>query len=84
MNVAVTLPASPSITVASLTDSAGSASSSVIVPSACGSAIVAFVAFVRSRTYVSLASSSASPLTVTFTVRVVWPAAKLNVPAAAR
>ena len=47
VNLAFSFPVSPSMTATSLTESAGSASSSVIVPAPCPSVIVAFVGFVR-------------------------------------
>ena len=81
MKVAATVPELPSVTVTSLTDSAGSASSSVIVPMPCASTIVALPAFVRLTVNVSFGSSRKSPLTMTVTCFVVSPAAKVSVPA---
>ncbi len=72
-------PASPSTTVASLTDTVGGASSSVIVPTACWSAMVEFVGLARLTWKVSLTSSRRSPFTSTVTVRLTWPGAKVSV-----
>ena len=47
VNVAFVVPESPSITVASFTERAGGASSSVIVPTPWPSAIVAFAGLER-------------------------------------
>ncbi len=47
--MALTLPPFPSVTVTSSIESVGSPSSSMIVPTPRGSAIVALTAFVRSR-----------------------------------
>ena len=71
--VAATVPVLPSVTVTSLTDSVGSASLSVIVPSPVGSEIVALTGFDRFNVKDSSISSSTSPATVTETVRVTWP-----------
>ena len=79
MNVAAAVAPSPSVTFASLTDTAGNGSSSVIVPIACGSAMVEFVAFERSTRYVSFTSSSESPFTSTVSVRLVWPGLNVSV-----
>ncbi len=70
----------PSVTVASVIASVGVASSSVIVPTPWGSAIVAFDPFERLTAKVSFTSSSVSPLTSTVTCFVVSPAAKFSVP----
>ncbi len=83
MKTALVVPASPSVTVASPIDTVGSVSSSVIVPTPCASAIVAFEGRLRLTKKLSVASSSRSPLTMTVTVCVVTPAAKFSVPAAA-
>ena len=80
VKVAATCPESPSVTVTSLIESAGSGSLSVIVPRPCPSAIVAFDGFVRLTKYVSFASSSRSLLTWTVTCFVVWPGVKVSVP----
>ena len=80
MKFAFVVPESPSVTVTSLTASDGRASSSVIVPTPCASAIVAFVGLVRLRKKFSSASSSRSPLTRTVTCFVVWPAVNVSVP----
>ena len=70
-------------TVRSLTESSGMSSSSVIVPTAWLSEIVAFVAFDRLTKKVSCTSLSSSPCTVTLTVFVVSPAANVSGPLAA-
>ena len=80
MKVAATVPLSPSVTLTSLIVSAGSGSSSSIVPTPWLSAIVALIAFVRLSVNVSFASSSRSPCTRTVTCLVVWPGEKLSVP----
>jgi hypothetical protein len=84
VKVAATVPEFPSVTVTSLIESAGSASSSVIVPMPWLSVIDALTAFVRLSANVSFASSSTSPLTITATCFAVSPAAKLTVPVVAR
>ena len=84
MNVAVVVPALPSVTVTSSIDRVGGASSSVIVPAPWPSAIVALAGLDRSTENVSLASSSRSPLTATVNVCVVCPAANVSVPLAGR
>ena len=58
MNVAFVVPASGSVTVTSLIESAGSESSSRIVPSPVPSAIAALTAFERSTVNVSSSSST--------------------------
>ena len=82
VNVAVVVPAFPSVTETSLTEREGAASSSVIVPRPEPSAIVAFPGLESVMPYVSLASSTVSPFTVTVNVAVVEPAAMVS--AAAR
>src|SRR5918992_1206987 len=69
LNVAVVVPASPSVTVTSFTDSRGSGSSSVIVARPCASPIWPGdpTRLVRFTTNVSFASSIASPATGTDT-----------------
>ena len=77
---ALTEPELPSVTVTSLTVRVGGVSSSMIAPPPWSSARVAFVGSVRLRTYVSLASSSRSPLTSTVSCCVVWPGVKVSEP----
>src|SRR5215212_359944 len=55
-------------------------SSSTIVPTPCGSAIVAFVGLERLTQNVSSSSSMASPQIMTLTVCVVEPGVKVSVP----
>ena len=77
-------PLSPSVTLGSLIDSVGVASSSVIVPVPVP-AVVETAAFTGSfsRTFtVSFASSKTSPVTDTLKVWLVVPAAKVSVPPA--
>ena len=76
VKVASTVPALPSATVTSPTDSVGVASSSVIVPMPSASPRVAFVGALSVKSKVSFASSSTSPFTCTVTVCEVSPAAK--------
>ena len=80
MNPAVTVPALPSVTLTSLIDSVGTASSFVIVPIPLPSAIVAFTGPLRFTPNVSFASNFVSPFTVTLTGRVAWPGVKVSVP----
>ena len=58
MKLALTVPVLPSVTVTSLIDERGMASSSVIVPTPWPSAIVALVGLERLTKKVSFASSS--------------------------
>ena len=83
VKVAVVVPALPSVTVTSLTDRVGAASSSVIVPRPEPSAIVAFPGLERVMPKVSSISSSTSPFTVTVNVVVVEPAETVLLPLAA-
>ena len=78
MKVALAVPALPSVTVTSSTESDGSGSSSVIVPRPWPSAIVAFEAPERPTVKVSSISSSASPIRATSTVFEVWPGVKVS------
>ncbi len=80
VKVALSVPASPSVTPASPTDTSGSASSSVICPTPFPSATFAFEGLERSTAYVSSISSRTSPLTETDTVFVSWPGLKVRVP----
>jgi hypothetical protein len=80
VNVALTVPELPSVTVTSAIETLGGASSSMIVPPPLGSAIVACVAAVRFSAYVSLTSSIRSLLTLTVTCFVVSPGAKVTEP----
>jgi hypothetical protein len=82
VKTAFTVPALPSVTVASSIESDGAPSSSVIVPSPDPSPIVALTALVRLTLNVSSASSSVSPLTSTVTVFVVSPVRKVSCPVA--
>ena len=81
MNVAVVVPALPSVTVTSFTERVGAASSSVIVPRPEPSAIVAFPGLESVTPKVSSISSILSPFTVTVKVVVVEPAATCLAPA---
>ena len=78
----VFVPESPSITVASVMVNVGSvdASLSLIVTTACPSAMVAPLAPVRFTSSVSALSTVLSPATVIEMVLVVSPAAKVRVP----
>ena len=79
---ALLVPVSPSVTVTSLIDSVGIASSLVIVPRPWSSLSVAFAAF-RDRPEGFVGLVEASPWTGTVTVFVVSPGAKVSVPLAA-
>jgi hypothetical protein len=79
VNVALTAPPLPSVTVTSLTETVGGASSSLIVPTPWPSAMVAFDGFDRVSVNVSFASSSVSPTTSTVTVFVVCPGVNVRV-----
>ena len=68
MNTALTVPALPSITVASLIDSDGSGSSLTMVPTPWPSTTTALVTLVTLTKKVSLGSLSVSPLTSTVKV----------------
>ncbi len=83
VKVAFTVLAFASVTVASETDTEGRPSSSLIVPSACGSAIAALVTFVKLIAKFSSSSSSTSPLTRIVICFDVSPGAKLRAPLAA-
>ena len=83
VNTALELPELPSGADALPMDSAGVASSFWIVPVACASAIVAFVAPLRLTTNVSAGSKSTSPVTETVTFVEVAPAVNVAVPDAA-
>ena len=80
MKFAATVPELPSVTVTSPTETLGSASSFVIVPTPWLSPSVPWTAFVRLTRKVSVSSFSVSPFTSTVTGREVWPAAKVTVP----
>ncbi len=84
MKPSVVVPELPSATATSLIESAGTASSLVIVPRPWLSEIGAFVGALRSTVRVSFASYFTSPFTVTLTGWVVTPGAKVSVPEAAR
>ncbi|MNU93265.1 hypothetical protein D3C71_832040 [compost metagenome] len=75
VNVAVTVPALPSVTVVSLMDSEGTASSLTIVPVPWPSATVAPVTLLTLTRKVSLGSCNVSPLTSTVKVALLLPAA---------
>ena len=79
MNFRFTAPRFPSFTLGASMDSVGAPSSSRIVPVTLA---VAFVGPLSVTTTVSSASSSASPVTATSTVRLVVPAANVSVPSA--
>ena len=82
VNVAVTVPASTSVTVTLLIDErSGVGSLSTIVPTPWLSAIVAFTGLERFATNVSSNSSSVSPTTGTVNVRVSTPGLNVSVPA---
>jgi hypothetical protein len=68
---------------ASAMETAGAASSLVMVPTACASARLAFTGAERFTRNVSLGSTAVSPFTVTETVPLVAPAGMLRVPLAA-
>jgi hypothetical protein len=80
VKAAFVVPELPSVTVTSLIESAGSGSSSVIVPTPWLSVMVAFTAPERFRVKVSLSSSIVSPRTGTVMVPVVEPATMVSVP----
>ena len=80
VKAAATVPALPSVTVTSLTETTGSASSSVIVPVADPSAIAVPSGAERVIVNVSSFSSSRSPLTGTVIVFEVSPTAKSSTP----
>ena len=82
VNVAVVVPALPSVTVTSSIDRVGDASSSVMVPVPEPSAIVALPGLDSPTVKVSFASSVTSPFTVMATVAVVAPAAIVRLPLA--
>ena len=77
------MPAFPSVTVTSPIDSAGAASSSVIVPTRRAVGDRGVAAPLRLTVNVSSGSSSASRLTGTVNVCDVSPGAKVSVPLAA-
>ena len=79
-NVASTVPALPSSTVAFPIVRAGVASSSTIVPTPSSSPSDALPGFESATVKVSLASSRTSPTTVTTALSVVSPGAKVTVP----
>ena len=83
VNVAVSCPRSLRETETSLTERAGSGSSSVIVPSPEPSPIVAFEGLDRVMPKFSLPSARRSPFTVMPIVAVVAPAAIVRLPLAA-
>ena len=83
VNVIGVVPALPSTTLTLSIDRSGALSSSVIVPVAVPTPIVALVGVASASKNVSLASSSASFRTGTVTVAVVSPGAKLAVPVVA-
>ena len=83
VTIALLVPELPSNTVTSAIENDGSASSFVIDPIACASAIVALTGALRLTWNVSSSSNSTSPLMVTFTVALVVPAANVAVPVAA-
>ena len=80
VKTAATVPVLPSLTVTSLSEMAGRASSSVIVPVAEPSAIDAPNGLESVTANVSSLSSSRSPLTGTVMVLLVSPAAKSSTP----
>ena len=82
LNVAVVVPASPSVTETSFTESVGGRSSSVIVPTPEPSEIVALPGLDRVRLKSSLFSSRTSPFTVMAIVVAVAPAAIVRLPLA--
>ena len=87
VNVAVTVPPFPSLTVPSPSDtsemfSTGVGSSSVIVTVACESASVALTGELRLTTKVSFGSSTASPAIVTLIGCDSTPTGKVRVPLA--
>ena len=81
VNVAVTDPASTSVTVTLLMPTLGVGSLSTIVPTPWLSAIVAFTGLERFATNVSSNSSRTSPTTGTVNVRVTTPGLNVSVPA---
>ena len=72
------MPEFPSVTVTSLIESAGTASSSAIVPSPLASKIDAFDALLNPTANVSLASLNLSPFTVTENVCVIYENGKFT------
>ena len=74
------VPALPSVTAASLFESDGSESSSLIAPIAEPSRRLALDGAVRATVNVSSASDSPSPATGTLTVWLVAPTPKVSVP----
>ncbi len=83
VNVPVVGPASVAVASVAATVITGRASSFWIVPVACRSAIVEWVAFDRLTTNVSFGSTTVSPSTVTATATLPWPAGIVAVPLAA-
>ena len=81
-NTACTVPASPSVTVASAMPRVGR-SSLRIVTTPSPSPIVAFCSSDRTTAKVSSASGETSPITRSSIVRVVSPGANVTVPEAA-
>jgi hypothetical protein len=79
VKTALAVPPFPSVSVTSSIVIVGWPSSSMIVPTPTSSARVAFTGAERARKYVSLTSSTVSPLMVTVTGFDVSPAAKLRV-----
>ena len=80
VKTALTVPESPSVTVTSLTDRTGGASSSRIVPRPMPSAIVALLGSDRVTVKVSSSSSSVSLFTRMVSCLVVTPALKTRLP----
>ena len=80
LKVSVEVPVSPSAIDWSSMLTSGIGSSFVMVPRPELSKMFAFVAFDRSSVRVSSGSWVLSPLTVTFTVFVVWPGSNVSVP----
>ena len=80
--MAVVVPALLSVTATSFTERVGGASSSVIVATPWGSAIVPFAGFDSASVKVSSASSTTSPFTVIAIVALVAPAAIVRLPVA--
>ena len=81
VNVAVTVPASTSVTVTLLMTRPGVGSLSTIVPTPWLSAMVAFTGLERFATKVSSNSSRVSPTMGTVNVRVRTPGLNVSVPA---
>ena len=80
VNVAVVVPAFPSVTATSLIEIVGSESSLTIVPTPRPSPIVALLGSERLTLKISFGSKLVSPLIVTLTGRDVWPGKKVTVP----